>query len=622
MSRPPAGRYLDAPGFERVNIGKLIGDAFQRLPVIGRAVQRLRTTLRERRLEARQARDGGPRQRYARWVRDFDVPAVADDVLMRTRVNAIRSRPLISLIMVPDTPDVALLERAIRSIRSQVYPAWELCILPPSPSVVLQESLDRHANADARVRIVSQGLAASVAAIRNVALDHATGDFVAIVGASDVMPPQSLLEIAEAIDRERHAVLVYADEDRIDVAGCRSEPWFKCDHNRELLLTHDVISRPAVYPRGLVRTLGGWRDGFAGAEDYDLALRVAAGADPGSVVHVPHVLYHRGTQPDAAIASGRRAVAECVRRLGIAAEVEPAPEAPDCHRVRRQLPSAPPLVSIVICTRDHERLLQVAVDSILARTTYPRYEIIVVDNGSVEPRAVAYLAKLANRPGVTVLRDDSPFNYSRLNNRAMAVARGEVLCLLNDDIEVLTPHWLEEMVALAVEPDVGAVGARLWYPDGTLQHGGVIVGICAGAAHAHPRLGRGDPGYFRRAVLPQELSAVTAACLVVRAAVFAEVAGLDEVLEVAFNDVDLCLRIRQAGYRNVWTPYAELVHHESASRGHDDTPAKRARSEREIGLLRRRWGQTLLRDPFYNPNLSHVAADFSIDCPRHCRRAA
>ena len=200
---------------------------------------------------------------------------------------------------------------------------------------------------------------------------------------------------------------------------------------------------------------------------------------------------------------------------------------------------------------------------------------------------------------------------------AAAAARGEVLCLLNDDIEVLTPGWLDEMVSFAVQPDVGAVGARLWYPDGTLQHGGVIVGICGGAAHAHRRLARGDAGHFGRAVLHQELSAVTAACLVVRADVYAAVSGLDERFEVAYNDVDFCLRLRQSGYRNVWTPFAELVHHESASRGVDDRGAKRARSARELGLLRKRWGKTLLRDPFYNPNLSHTAADFSVDVPSY-----
>jgi GT2 family glycosyltransferase len=241
-----------------------------------------------------------------------------------------------------------------------------------------------------------------------------------------------------------------------------------------------------------------------------------------------------------------------------------------------------------------------------------------VDRGTVE-----YLAALETQPGIRVLRDDSPFNYSGLNNRAAAVARGEVLCLLNDDIEVLTPGWLDEMVSFAVQPDVGAVGARLWYPGGTLQHGGVIVGVCDGVAHAHRRLARGDPGYFGRAVVQQELSAVTGACLVVRAEAFAAVSGLDERLEVAFNDVDFCLKLRQAGYRNIWTPFAELVHHESASRGVTDTPAKRAREEREINILRERWGETLRRDPFYNPNLSHTAADFSIDAPRaRSRRAA
>jgi GT2 family glycosyltransferase len=224
-----------------------------------------------------------------------------------------------------------------------------------------------------------------------------------------------------------------------------------------------------------------------------------------------------------------------------------------------------------------------------------------------------------------VIRDDSPFNYSRLNNTAVSLARGDVICLLNDDIEVLTPGWLEEMVSFATQTDVGAVGARLWYPNGTLQHGGVIVGAGGVAGHAHPRLRRGQPGYFSRGVLQQELSAVTGACLVVRRQVYDEVGGLDEQLAVAFNDVDFCLRVRAAGYRNIWTPFAELIHHESASRGSEDNPEKLARFRREIDFMMQRWGSTLQNDPCYNPNLSLRCADYSVSIPRRSqsrRRAA
>jgi GT2 family glycosyltransferase len=214
-----------------------------------------------------------------------------------------------------------------------------------------------------------------------------------------------------------------------------------------------------------------------------------------------------------------------------------------------------------------------------------------------------------------VIRDDSPFNYSRLNNAAVGHAEGQILCLLNDDVEVLTPGWLEEMVSFAARPDVGAVGARLWYPDGTLQHGGVIIGIGGVAGHAHPRLPKGDGGYFSRGVLQQELSAVTGACLVLRRSVFEEVGGLDEGIAVAFNDVDLCLRIRAAGYRIIWTPFAELIHHESASRGQEDNPEKIARFNREVRFMLERWGATLDDDPHYNPNLAKTSGCFALALP-------
>lgn len=605
-----------------MQIGRFIGDAVQKVPGVGASVAGVRSVLRRRRRWRRHLRGGGPARRYATWVRVVDSPEPEELARLRARAQALRRGPVITLVMVLEAPEPEFLDRALASIHRQVYPAWELCVVAHGVGPDVEAVLSRHVDEDPRVTVVGDVGPDRGAAARNAALRHATGDFVAVVGEADVLPPQALLWIADAIERQPGARIVYADEDQIDGFGCRHDPWFKSDLNPELLLAHDALSRPTVYDRGLLREVRGWREGFTGAEDYDLALRAVAAAGAAAVVHLPQILVHRGRIAAVDAAAGRRAVADLLASQGRAAVVEPAPEAPACNRIRLLLPPAPPLVSILICTRDHERLLRVAVDSITARTTYPSFEILIVDNGSVHPAAVAHLAELARRPGIRVIRDDSPFNYSRLNNRAAAAARGAVLCLLNDDIEVLTPGWLEELVSIAVQPDVGAVGARLWYPDGTLQHGGVIVGILEGAAHAHPRLERGDPGYFGRAVLQQELSAVTAACLAVRAEVFAELGGLDERLEVAFNDVDFCLRLRRAGYRNIWTPFAELFHHESASRGSNDTPAKRAREARELQLLRDRWGAAVRSDPFYNPNLSHEVADFSIDAPKRRRRAA
>jgi GT2 family glycosyltransferase len=301
-------------------------------------------------------------------------------------------------------------------------------------------------------------------------------------------------------------------------------------------------------------------------------------------------------------AAGRRAVADHLQLAG-GGTVEAAQECPMFNRIKFPLPAVLPLVSIIISTRDHSELLRKAVDSIHSVSTYTNYEIVIVDNGSRDPEAVAYLASLAKRSRIRVIRDDSLFNFSRLSNTGVAQAMGEVVCLLNNDIEVITPDWIEEMLSFAIKPDVGAVGARLWYPNGKLQHGGVIIGAGGVAGHYHHQLPRGNIGYFGRAALQQELSAVTGACLMVRRGIFQKVGGLDEKLEVAFNDIDFCLRLRAAGYRNVWTPFAELIHHESASRGYEDNPEKIERFKREVDFMQVRWGKTLEQDPFYNPNL-------------------
>jgi GT2 family glycosyltransferase len=278
-------------------------------------------------------------------------------------------------------------------------------------------------------------------------------------------------------------------------------------------------------------------------------------------------------------------------------------------------------VTIVIPTRDRADILSRCVNSVTSRSTYGRYDVLIVDNGSVEAETRSYVDQLRQDSRCSILRVDEPFNFSRLNNLAAAQARGDVLCFLNNDTEVISPDWLEELVSLAIQPDVGAVGAMLYYPDDTVQHAGVILGLGGVAAHAHNGLPRGAPGNYGRAALTQALSAVTAACLVVRKALFVDVGGFDEQLAVAYNDVDLCLRLRARGLRNVWTPFAELYHFESASRGRDTSGPARAGFVLESRLMKERWGQALDADPYFNPNLSLSRADFGLAYPpRHARR--
>jgi len=286
------------------------------------------------------------------------------------------------------------------------------------------------------------------------------------------------------------------------------------------------------------------------------------------------------------------------------------------YRTRYALPSSPPLVSLIIPTRNALPLVRQCIESIVLETDYPNYEILLVDNGSDDPEALAYFAALNAQQGITVIRDERAFNYSALNNAAVGMAQGELVALLNNDIEVISPGWLAEMVSIALQPGVGAVGAKLLYPDTTVQHGGVILGVGGIAGHAHKHLARSDPGHGGRAQLAQSFSAVTAACLVVRKALYEQVGGLDEEhLTVAFNDIDFCLRLREAGYRNVWTPEAELFHHESATRGSDFSGPALQRFLGEEQFMRRRWGALLAADPAYNPNLTLAAEDFSYAWP-------
>ncbi len=598
--------------------GTFIGDAASAIPVLGTHVRRLRTFLRRKPVT-----HGVSHADYSAWVRAFDTPSRRDLGRLRAQAAAFRIAPSMSVLLPVFDPDPRALDATIRSVRAQTYTRWQLCIVhDPSSRAAIHHLLRRHSRADPRIALSSCATTGCRPAASNAALTLATGAYVALIDAGDLLPPHALHWVTEAINRHPDAKVVYSDEDKVDARGRRFDPHFKCDFNHVLLMAQDMVSRLGMYRHSLIQDVGALREGIEGAQDHDLALRCVAAVSREEIVHVPRILYHRRTtaagmarDPDSASAHARAAlqsVTEHVRLIDSGATVEPAPESPMHMRIRHSLPSQAPRVSIVICTRDNHALLQTAIRSVADRTTYPHYEIIVLDNGSRDDATLSYLSALSRQHGVTVVRDDSPFNYSRLNNRAVMRSSGDVLCLLNDDIEVLTPGWLEEMVSFAVQAKVGAVGARLWYPDGTLQHGGVIIGAGGVAGHAHLRLPRGQPGYFSRAVLQQEVSAVTGACLVVRRSVFDEVSGLDERIAVAFNDVDLCLRIRAAGYRNIWTPFAELVHRESASRGHEDTPEQVARFHQEVRFMKERWGAALESDPCYNPNLSMTSGNFQL----------
>lgn len=563
---------------------------------------------------------------YREWVRRFDTLSELDVTVLKIKTRSLREKPLISILLpVFKTPE-ALLRKAIDSVIAQIYPHWELCIADDASEMpAIKRLLAEYCALDSRIKVVFRDVNGHISAASNSALELASGRYVALLDHDDELAPSALYRIVEEICANPDAALIYSDEDKIDLDGVRSAPYFKPDWNPDLFLSQNFICHLAVYRADILRAVGGFRIGLEGSQDYDLALRVIERIKPEQIRHIPRILYHWRMIPGStalggadekpyAVVAALRALDEHLARLHIPAKAMEANDVHGMYRVRYALPENPPLVSLIIPTRNGVRILRQCIESITGKTDYPNYEILVVDNGSDDRETLDYLRMLEQNGIARVIRDGRPFNYPALNNGAVQHARGEIVGLLNNDVEVITASWLSEMVSHAQRPEIGAVGARLWYPNDTLQHGGVIL-VCGVAGHAHKYLPRGEYGYFGRAVLIQNYSAVTAACLLMRKEVFLEVGGLDENLAVAFNDVDFCLRIQQAGYRNLWTPYAELYHHESLTRGHENSPEKIARFNREVEYMQQRWGKLLLNDPAYNPNLTWEREDFSLAWP-------
>ncbi|MBY0611631.1 MAG: glycosyltransferase family 2 protein [Beijerinckiaceae bacterium] len=553
---------------------------------------------------------------YQRWVDANDTITAEDERLIRRHIAALRDPPLISVVVPVYNAQGPYLEALFNSMQAQFYERWELCMADDASSAAhVRPLLADFARRDARVKCVFRPRNGHICAATNSALDLATGAFVALVDHDDVLPPHALYEVAAEIDAHPETDILYSDQDMINAAGKRLAPYFKTDWNLDLLLGQNMVNHLGVYRRSLVEEIGRLREGFEGSQDYDLVLRAADTTTPDRIRHIPTVLYHWRMDAEAANFSrsqqekcfnaAKRAIEDHLRRRGETAIVTHARGNPGYTRVIRALPDEAPLVSVIIPTRDRADLLSQCVAGLMKRTDYDQLEIIIVDNESVEQKTAALLRKLTRDPRVKVLPFAGAFNYSAMNNAAARLATGEVLLLLNNDIDVIHRDWLREMVSHVVRPEVGAVGAKLYYGNGRLQHGGVVLGFGGSAGHYFPSAPREDGGYYSDLYLTRRVSAVTGACLAVRRHVYLDLGGLDEVnLKIAYNDVDFCIRLAEAGYHIVWTPYAELYHHESATRGSDQTPDKIERFKREQSYLQMRWPNQLARDPFYNPNLA------------------
>ncbi len=541
------------------------------------------------------------------------------------KASRLSKKPLISLVCPVYNPEIDHIRAAIASVRGQRYPHWELCLVDDCSTDFDSEAFLRNYD-DPRIKYSRRAENGNISLATNDAIAMAQGDYIAFMDQDDVLAEDALLWLARAINDHPEWQLIYSDEDKLDLDGKRCDPHFKPDWNYEYFLSCNYLCHLSVYQRELLKSLGGCREGFEGAQDYDLALRAIESLAPEHIGHIPQILYHwrkssGSTSQDAlakpfAIEAGERAISEHLARTNTAATVNTNFIR---YQVRYQLQDPVPCVTIIIPSKNSMELLQVCIDSIFDKTDYPDYRVLIVDNGSDDMAALAYLEQLATHNRCEVIRDPRPFNFSALINQGIRASKTELVCALNNDIEIISTDWLREMVSVIQQPNIGIVGAKLLYPDDTIQHGGIILGIHGIGGHAHKHFPADSHGYADRLISRQELSAVTAACLLTTRSIFDAVGGFDEEhLPIAFNDVDFCLEVRQRGFKIIWTPHATMYHHESKSRGTEDTEEKVRRFNNEVDWMKSKWGHLLLHDPHYNANLSLNHDNFSLAIePRH-----
>ena len=554
---------------------------------------------------------------YEQWIEDVEAPSLTDEKIQSLRQELSQQiyQPKIAVVMpVYNTPDVYL-RLAIESVLNQVYENWELCIADDfSGSRDVRAILEEYKSRDERIKIVFREKNGHIAHATNSGMDLVESPWVALLDHDDILRSHALAEVVLEINRNPDSQIIYSDEDKIDESGIRYDPYFKPDFSIELFRSANYLNHLTVHRAENIRLAGRWDPDTIGSQDYDLNLRIIERVHESQIRHIPKVLYHwRAIEGSTARATDEKpvcfvnaikALRQHAKRMQLPAEVIPLDDI-GYARFRYVVPDPAPLVSLIIPTRDKVELLEACLESIFSKTTYENYEIIVLDNESIEQQTRKYFKEITLRKNVRIVPIEGAYNYSAFHNKAVPLAEGSIIGLVNNDIEVITPDWLTEMVSWAVQPRIGCVGAKLYYGDDTIQHAGVVVGMGGVAGHAHKHRSRFDNGYFGNLRLVQNMSAVTAACLLVRKHIYYEVGGMDDIhLPVAFNDVDFCLKVREAGYKCVWTPFAELYHHESKTRGYEDTPEKQARAAREIAAIKERWGDKIKKDPFYSINLS------------------
>lgn len=527
-------------------------------------------------------------------------------------VKKLDYNPKISIIVPVYNAPINYLEECMDSVIDQNYENWELCIADDkSTDPEVKKTLEKYKKKDKRIKVVYRKENGNISKATNSAFDIATGEYIALLDNDDVLTKDALYEVAKVINKDKKTDFIYSDEDKLNPEGRRCDPYFKADFSPDTLLSNNYICHLTVFKKSLLDEVGGERSEYDGAQDFDLFLRLTEKAK--KIVHIPRILYHWRIIPGStsenisakpkAVEAGKKAIEAALKRRKIKGTVDSSNN-DGTYIVNYEIKNNPK-ISIIIPTRDYADTLETCLKSIYEKSTYKNYEIIIVDNNSQEQETFDLFEKYKKEhKNFKVLRLECEFNYSYINNEAVKQATGDYILLLNNDTEVITKDWLEKMVMYASRPHIGAVGVKLLYPDNTIQHGGMIIGINGVASHAYINMPRTFGGHFGRLKAPFNYGGVTAACLMVEKKKYNEVGGLEEELQVNFNDVDFNMKLTKKGYYNVFLPQVELYHYESKSRGLDISKEKRERTQKETSYMLNKWGKELTQDKFYNINYS------------------
>lgn len=602
--------YLKKPNL--FNAKRLVGVTTRTVGYFSR--NGLKNTIRKIKFELKYKNQ----ENYDFWIdvhEDYDKKAIIEEI------KAFTYKPKVSIVMPVYNVEEQWLRACVESVRNQYYENWELCIADDNSSDAhIKPLLEEFKMLDSRIKVVYREENGHISEASNSALAIATGEFVGLLDNDDTLADFALYEVVKLLNQHPQADLIYSDEDKLSEDNKRSQPFFKTDWAPDILLATNYICHFGVYRKNIIDEIGGFRKGYEGAQDYDLVLRFTEKTN--NIFHIQKILYHwrmisnsTAVNPDSkgyAFEAGLKSLEDALERRGIKGTVSHG-AFPGVYNIEYEIVNNG-LVSVIIPTRDNAADLKACIDSIYEKTIYENFEIIVADNGSEKEETFKlfeyYTKKYQDQ--FKVVRIDMPFNFSKINNLAVQESKGEYLLFLNNDITVITKGWMKRMVSYAQQQHVGAVGAKLYYPDNTIQHAGVLLGMGGVAGHGHVGYPRGDYGYFGKLVTTNNYSSVTAACMMVKREDFDRVNGFEEKLTVAFNDVDFCLKLYEAGKYNVWLHNVELYHYESKSRGAEDTYSKYKRFNSEIKYMKDHWLKYIKNDPYYNRNLTRVDGNYAI----------